>query len=209
MKSYHHTLTHQQHTENTNMTYEEKIAKEKLEKQHQENLDALNGVTAKVKSLKSKVLVAENRTNSIMFTNGEREFNPRGARQSIAQSKIRESLMQDQSLYFGTLDHAIPRTTYEYESLNSRQQALVQKQYPWMIEELRDEPIPATLKDEWSLPLEDAFSKLSKKEQSNFSPMERMTMVSYEELVGADAQPVYVEDGAGVSDESVMSSTEE
>jgi len=191
------------------MTYEERMAKEKLEKQHQENLDALNGVTAKVKSLKSKVKVAENRTNSVMFTNGEREFNPRGARQSIERSKIRESLIQDQSLYFGTLDHSIPRTSYEYDSLNARQQELIQKQYPWMIEELSDEPIPATLKDEWNLPLEDAFSKLSEKEQSNFSPMERMTMVSYEELVGADVQPVYVEAGAGVADESVMNSTTE
>ena len=189
------------------MTYEERIAREKLEKQHQENLDALNGVTAKVKSLKEKITIADGRTNSIMFTNGEREFNPRGARQSIEQSKIRESLMQDK--FFGTLDHAIPRTSYEYESLNARQQAQVQKQYPWMIEELRDEPLPATLKDEWILPLENEFNKLSEKEQGNFSPMEKMTMVSYEELKGADAQPVYVEAGAGVADESVMTATTE
>ncbi len=217
--NYSQTLSHQQHLKENRMSdYEKQQALKKIEQDKQDALDRMNGVTSKVKSLKYKIQVADGRTNQSTVNDGYAKFNPRDARRLSELAKVRAGLMEDSTNYFGTLDHAVVRKSYEFESLNKRQQNAILAQFKWIYEEMEQEELPTIAKDEWYYPLQVEYEKLSEKEQANFEPMEHMTMVSYEELQGADIQPVWAvtsthatQNGGtetGVGAESVMSATE-
>ena len=174
------------------MSYEEKMKRQQLQDNHNQEMDALDGMTARVKALKKKVEEASQRTYGIhdSATGNELLYNPRLARRAQALKPIREKL---QEKTFGTLDHDVIRKGYELESLNERQQKTVLTQYKWMADEMdREAELPGLERDEWHYPLQESFEKLSEKEQSHFTPQERMPMVSHEELKGMDTQPTFV-----------------
>ncbi len=167
-----------------------------LEKKQQLEREALQGLTSRVKTLKQKLkeadsLKSEYRRNAA--TGAAFSYNPKGARRMDELRKVRSQLMADPSIYFGTLDHAVVRKSWQYESLNDRQRTAIQKQYSWMVDELIEEELPAIVNDEWYLPLKEAFDALTEREQEHFSPGERFTMELFEELRGATQQPRFVD----------------
>lgn len=165
-----------------------------LKEQLETDLEGLAGITPRVKKLKELIAIADGRMTAYQRIDGGGfiEFLPEKTRRVSELKKVRTQLMADATAYFGTLDHAVIRKFYEYESLNDRQQKTILSQYKWMHEELEAADVPTLKNDEWYEPLMGFYEKLTEKELQHFTAVDRMTMAEYIELKGRDMQPVYL-----------------
>ncbi len=173
--------------------YSQKKA-DSLKAQLETDLQGLRGITLRVKELKKLIAIADQRITPYHRINsgGFLQYLPVKARRVSELKKIKEQLMADPTAYFGTLDHAIVRKHYEYESLNLRQHRAILSQYRWIYEELQPGEVPALENDEWYEPLMNLHEKLSDKESQHFTAGDRMTMSEYHELKGKKEQPGYL-----------------
>ncbi len=162
------------------------------DKNHLTIRDDINGLTARVKNLLRLIDVSDSRNSESGNTN--RKFQPKQARRLEELIKVRSELMSKPAEYFGTLDHSIVRMTYEFESLNDRQQRAILSQYKWMHQELtlQDEDIPALENDVWHQPLQNVYDSMNPNEKAHFTPAQKMSINSHSELKGVSTQPVYV-----------------
>jgi len=195
------TLTHEQHKENK-MSYEQEQRKRELDTAYAEKLNNIQGLTAKSKRLKRLADIAMQWSNS---ADSELKYGAKDARRREALIDVRAGLMADESKYFNTLDFKKPMLSYEYESLNARQQAQLATGYPFVQEELINAEIATLINDTWYEPLQELFDSMSEEEQATINGTELLSISFYTELKNKNLQPRFIlSDGTVKSGASIL-----
>ena len=181
------------------LDYWEQKKADDIMKAAERKVQEMKGKTEDVKRLTKLIGFAEARMTSIQDPTGKgmQDYLPTLARRQDILDAVYKDMIGDTQNYFGDLDHRIIRYAWEWEALNDRQRQKILTSYPWMHEELISQELPGAVNDEWYEPLTDIYEAMTPKEQSYFTPADRMTMQCLIELRGVSNQPVYLNRATG------------